>query len=135
MRRTHAEGAHVPRIRNVAFDCADPYTLAVFWSAVMNAPIDADCSPGDEEVGIRLPATQALFFQRVPEPKAVKNRAHICLEPDETRDADVDRILGLGATLREDHRRADGLGWAVLADPEGNEFCVLRGPVDRQSHP
>jgi predicted enzyme related to lactoylglutathione lyase len=57
------------------------------------------------------------------------------LEPDETRDADVGRILGLGATLLEDHRRADGLGWVVLADPEGNEFCVLRGRVDRQSHP
>ena len=126
----------MPRIRNFAFDCADPYKLAVFWSAVMRAPIDADCAPGDEEVGIRLPTStsQALFFQRVPEPKAVKNRAHICLEPDETRDADVDRIVGLGATLLEDHRRPDGLGWVVLADPEGNEFCVLRGPVDRQSH-
>jgi predicted enzyme related to lactoylglutathione lyase len=130
-----SRGASVPRIRNFAFDCADPYALAVFWSAVMREPIDADCAPGDEEVGIRLATSQALFFQRVAEPKAVKNRAHICLEPDETRDADVDRIIALGATLLEDHRRPDGSGWVVLADPEGNEFCVLRGPVDRRSHP
>jgi predicted enzyme related to lactoylglutathione lyase len=125
----------MPRIRNFAFDCAEPYPLALFWSAVMNATVDADCAPGDDEVGIRLLTNQALFFQRVPEPKTVKNRVHICLEPDETRDGDVDRIVALGATFLEDHRRPDGLGWVVLADPEGNEFCVLRGPVDRQAHP
>ena len=121
----------MPRIRNFAFDVADPYKAAQFWAAVMDQPIDEGCQPDDDEVGIRLPNSQALFFQRVPEPKSVKNRAHICLEPDEMRDVDVDRILGLGATLVADHRVADGTGWVVLADPEGNEFCVLRSAAER----
>jgi len=126
----------VPRIRNFTFDCADPYAVAVFWAEVMGHPIDAACGPGDDEVGIRLPGSQALFFQRVPEPRSVKNRAHICLEPDVLRDVDVERILGLGASFVADHRNPDGTGWAVLADPEGNEFCVLRGAAEREPvHP
>jgi predicted enzyme related to lactoylglutathione lyase len=121
----------VPRIRNFAFDCADPYALAQFWAQVMGHAVDGASQPGDEEVGIVLPSSQALFFQRVPEQKTVKNRAHICLEPDDLRDADVDRILGLGAALVADHRNSDGTGWVVLADPEGNEFCVLRSAAER----
>ena len=126
----------MPRIRNFAFDCADPYALALFWAEVMGHSVDPESGPGDEEVGIRLPGSQALFFQRVPEPKSVKNRAHICLEPDVLRDVDVERILGLGASFVADHRNPDGTGWAVLADPEGNEFCVLRGAAEREpAHP
>jgi predicted enzyme related to lactoylglutathione lyase len=126
----------MPRIRNFAFDCADPYALAQFWAHVMGRDVDADSQPGDEEVGIVLPSSQALFFQRVPEPKTVKNRAHICLEPDDLRDTDVDRIIGLGATQVADHRNPDGTGWVVLADPEGNEFCVLRSAAERATtHP
>jgi predicted enzyme related to lactoylglutathione lyase len=121
----------MPRIRNFAFDCADPYALAHFWAQVMGHAVDADSQPGDEEVGIRLPNSQALYFQRVPEPKSVKNRAHICLEPDSLRDADVERILGLGGAFVADHRNPDGTGWVVLADPEGNEFCVLRSAAER----
>lgn len=66
------------------------------------------------------------------EGKSVKNRLHLCLQPDDrTRDEEVDRIVGLGATLVSDQRRPGGAGWAVLADPEGNEFCVLRSAVER----
>ncbi len=126
----------MPRIRNVALDCADPYQLALFWSEVMGAQIDEDCAPGDEEVGIRLPGSPTLFFQRVPEPKAVKNRMHICLEPDVLRDVEIERVVALGATMVQDYREPDGTGWAVLADPEGNEFCVLRSAVECQpAHP
>jgi hypothetical protein len=67
----------------------------------------------------------------VPKGKTVKNRLHVCLRPQGHRDAEVQRLIGLGATLVDDRRRPDGLGWAVLADPEGNEFCVLRGEADR----
>jgi predicted enzyme related to lactoylglutathione lyase len=49
---------------------------------------------------------------------------------DRTRDEEVERLLGIGATLVADHRRPDGQGWVVLADPEGNEFCVLRSRVE-----
>jgi hypothetical protein len=73
-----------------------------------------------------------VYFQRVPEDKSGKNRLHICLQPtDRTRDAEVERLLGLGATHAADHREPDGTGWTVLADPEGNEFCVLRSAAER----
>jgi predicted enzyme related to lactoylglutathione lyase len=72
-----------------------------------------------------------LFFQHVPEPKTVKNRVHICLQPDIRRDEEVERILTLGATLVSDMREDDGTGWVVLADPEGNEFCVVRSDAER----
>jgi predicted enzyme related to lactoylglutathione lyase len=72
-----------------------------------------------------------LHFNQVPEPKTVKNRIHLCLRPETSRDEEVERLLGLGATFVADHRNADGSGWAILADPEGNEFCVLRGASER----
>ncbi|MCP2327218.1 putative enzyme related to lactoylglutathione lyase [Hamadaea flava] len=121
----------MPKIRNVSFDCADPYALARFWAEVMHTQLDSDHQPDDEETAIQPPDGPALYFQRVPEPKSVKNRVHVCLTPEIRRDAEVERILGLGATLVADHRRPDGLGWAVLADPEGNEFCVLRSEEER----
>ncbi|MGY0008151.1 VOC family protein [Micromonospora sp. I033] len=120
-------------IRNVAFDCADPSELARFWSGVFDCPVDPESEPGDEEVAIAPPGGPTLHFQRVPEPKTVKNRVHVCLEPDVPRDREVERILALGATVVADRREPDGSGWVVLADPEGNEFCVLRSDAER--HP
>ena len=79
----------------------------------------------------RGPVPPALTFARVPEGKTVKNRLHLCLRPETTREQEVERLLGIGATLVADRREADGAGWAVLADPEGNEFCVLRSASDR----
>jgi predicted enzyme related to lactoylglutathione lyase len=118
-------------VRNIAIDCTDPYQLATFWSQVVGRPIYHEDRPGDEEVGIDLPTGQTLFFQRVPEDKAGKNRVHVCLQPDGPRDGEVQRLLEIGAAMVEDHRRPDGAGWAVLADPEGNEFCVLRSMAER----
>ncbi|MDG4759350.1 VOC family protein [Micromonospora sp. WMMD710] len=127
-----------PRIRNISFDCHDTYALAGFWSAVLGYVRHSDDVPGDPEAAL-LPsdgAIPALFFQAVPEDKVTKNRLHICLEPVErTRDEEVERVLGLGATMVADRRNADGTGWAVLADPEGNEFCVLRSAAERAAMP
>ncbi len=67
----------------------------------------------------------------MPEGKVVKNRIHLDLQPDTTRDAEVARLLDLGATLVGDHRRPDGTGWVTLADPAGNEFCVERSTAER----
>lgn len=120
-------------IRNITVDCAKPYQLARFWSAVLDRPVDADNEPGDDEVGIALDTGGYLLFQQVPEAKAVKNRLHLCLQPDQRREDEVQRVLGLGAALVDDHRREDGTGWAVLADPEGNEFCVLRSAEERRA--
>ncbi|NMY01311.1 VOC family protein, partial [Pseudomonas veronii] len=70
------------------------------------------------------PHGYTILFYRVPDAKRVKNRAHMDLAvEDGTRDEEVERALRAGATMVDD-RRAD-LGWAVLADPEGNEFCIL----------
>jgi len=119
------------QVQNVVVDCADPYGLAQFWSRVAGQPMEPDDEPGDPETMVALPGGPALIFARVPEPKVVKNRVHVCLRPDGPRDAEVQRLLGLGATLVADRRVPDGTGWVVLADPEGNEFCVLRSAAER----
>ncbi|WP_309053207.1 VOC family protein [Streptomyces sp.] len=118
-------------LQNVAIDCADAYELALFWSGVTGRPLNPDDRPGVREAQVMLPEGPVLYFNQVPEPKTVKNRLHLCLRPQSSRDEEVARLLGLGATFVADHRRPDGTGWAVLADPEGNEFCVLRGDADR----
>ncbi|HEX7739545.1 MAG TPA: VOC family protein [Marmoricola sp.] len=125
------------RAANFCFDAHDPYAQTLWWAQVLDDFVltgeDAkEMKPEDEEAGLTGPDGRYLLFLRVPEPKSVKNRAHICLRPtDRTRDEEVERLLGLGATMVNDLRQPDR-GWAVLADPEGNEFCVLmpdRPPV------
>ena len=119
-------------IRNITFDCADPYELAHFWARVFDCVVDPQFTPEDEEVAIDPPGN-TMWFQRVPEPKSVKNRVHVCLQPEVLRDQEVERIRALGASVVEDRRNPDGTGWMVLADPEGNEFCVLRSAAERQA--
>lgn len=88
--------------------------------------LDSGCVMNDDEAELRGPGGRCLEFLRVPEAKTVKNRMHLCLRPvDTTCDAEVDRIVGLGASVVDDRRGMDDGGWVVLADPEGNEFCVL----------
>jgi hypothetical protein len=121
-------------IRNVSFDCADPYALAGFWSEVTGQPVDPQARPGDDEVVIEPPGGPRLYFQAVPEEKVVKNRVHVCLQPaDLDRDREVDRLLALGAAVVSDHRTPAGDGWVVLHDPAGNEFCVTRSESERHS--
>jgi hypothetical protein len=120
------------KFTELAIDCADPHGLARFWCAVLGYEVQdfADGvvtigSPAVPEGKLRPgPVPPTLTFAQVPEGKAVKNRLHLDVNPTDTeQDEEVRRLLGLGA------RRADvGQGdesWVVLADPEGNEFCVL----------
>lgn len=120
------------RFTELAIDCADHVGLARFWRAVLDYEVqDADdeiVSIGPPAVrggeGRRGPVPPTLTFAHVPE--AVKNRIHLDVNPADTeQDEEVRRLLDLGA------RRVDvGQGeqsWVVLADPEGNEFCVLAG--------
>jgi predicted enzyme related to lactoylglutathione lyase len=120
-------------IRHVTVDCADPYELAGFWHEVTGWPRADDDFPGDPEASLTAPdGATGLWFQQVPEPKAVKNRVHFDIASDRhTRDEEVARLIGLGAALVADHRRPDGSGFVVLADPVGNEFCVLRSAAER----
>ncbi|MFD9476600.1 MULTISPECIES: VOC family protein [Streptomyces] len=122
-------------VQNVAIDCSDAYELARFWSEVTGSPLYPDAERGDEEIPVMLPEGPLLYFNQVPEPKTVKNRIHLCLRPTTSREEEVERLLHLGATLVADRRQPDGTGWAVLADPEGNEFCVLRGESDHAATP
>ena len=109
-------------------DSADPYELATFWSKVTGWPISDLDAPGDDEVLVEAPApVPGLLFVRVAEAKAVKNRVHFDWEPVErSRDEEVERVIGLGARLYEDHRGPQGRGWVTLLDPERNEFCIER---------
>jgi predicted enzyme related to lactoylglutathione lyase len=122
------------RIENISFDCADTYRLAGFWAEVLGYPRHPEDFPGDPEAILQPPdgVGPNVLFQQVPEGRSVKNRLHLCLQPaDRTRDAEVARLLGVGATQVDDRRKPDGAGWVVLADPEGNEFCVLRSAAER----
>ena len=114
-------------VSNVTFDCADPYSLAQFWSQVTDCAIATGDKPGDKEVDVPLTQNLNLVFIKVPESKTVKNRVHVCLRPDDDRELEVQRLLQIGASIVADRRRKSGTGWVVFADPEGNEFCLLRG--------
>ncbi|MEV4897211.1 VOC family protein [Nonomuraea sp. NPDC055795] len=118
-------------VQNVAIDCADAFELAGFWSEVTGRPRHPEDRPGDHETQVMLPEGPVLHFNQVPEKKTIKNRFHLCLRPETSREEEVERLLGLGATQIADHRNPDGSGWVILADPEGNEFCVLRSDSDR----
>ena len=109
----------------VVIDAHDVRGLADFWRQVLDWQVVYD---SDDEVVIAKDENTypGLIFGRVPENKSVKNRLHIDLNPDD-QEAEVERLLGLGATRVEVGQSAakEPVKWVVLADPEGNEFCVL----------
>jgi hypothetical protein len=139
----------VARPVQVTFDSADPHRLAAWWSSLLGYEIEdnhevvsqmlEDGVIGENEVvpiGGRLFFADAaaardpegrgprLYFERVPEPKTVKNRMHIDVPVGAAAlDDEVDRVVGMGAQLVE-FRSHPGERWAVLRDPEGNEFCL-----------
>lgn len=107
---------------NVTFDCADSMAVGAFWAAALERPLD-DGSSADFA---SIPANNGQpgwFFIKVPEGKSGKNRVHLDLEAED-REAEVERLVGLGATRHADHDH-DGARWTVLSDVEGNEFCVV----------
>ncbi len=116
------------RIQCVCVDARDPSSLASFWEAALGW---RRTSEDPDEVALEPPAGSAedgivpdLLFLRVPEQKTVKNRLHIDLRPADQQ-AEVERLEALGA-VRTSVGQTDENTWVVLADPEGNEFCVLR---------
>jgi predicted enzyme related to lactoylglutathione lyase len=109
------------RFSDVCIDAHDIDALSSWWSTVLGWPAE---QTKDGDIALRAPAGAGpdWLFLAVPDNKVVKNRIHFDFTPDDQR-AEVDRVLGLGA------RHVDiGQGeqsWVVLADPEGNEFCIL----------
>ena len=126
-------------ISHTTIDCSNAFELSEWWKHVLGyVDVDDDPNlPGHEECVILDPATgHRVLFIEVPEGKAVKNRFHFDLRPRERdRDEELAVLLSLGATVIADHRgiHGPGTGWVTLADPEGNEFCILRslGELDR----
>ena len=116
-------------LRELIIDCNDARLVADFWAATLGWKVQAnDGVLWMSESGAPFPDF-LLVFVTVPEKKTGKNRLHIDVNPVGCeRDEEVERLLGLGAT------RVDvGQGeqpWVVLADPEGNEFCVLGRRAD-----
>jgi predicted enzyme related to lactoylglutathione lyase len=112
----------------LTIDCRDPRLVADFWCAALGYELE---EVDDEDAWLRDPSGRGwpLLFQTVPEGKSVKNRLHLDLSPPSTMREEVDRLVDAGARVV---RRVDegGSYWTVLTDPEGNEFCVLRGPND-----
>jgi predicted enzyme related to lactoylglutathione lyase len=116
------------RVQALVIDAADPSALATFWQELLGWRRTYE---EDDEVVLEPPAGSPedgvaadLLFAKVPEGKQAKNRLHLDLRPDD-RDAEVARAEALGAT-RVDVGQDDTVTWVVLADPEGNEFCILR---------
>lgn len=121
-------------MHNLTVDCTDARALAAFWADVLGWHVFSDDDP---EVLVTpsypyLGEGPTMLFIPVPEPRAGKNRLHLDLQPtDRSRDEEVDRLLGRGAKIVEDHRNDDGTGWVWMADPEGNDFCIERGRAER----
>ena len=123
----------------LTIDCVDWPGQVAFWSALLeyaDDPLNPN-EPGDPMGYVVGPAGgPGLQFIPVPERKTVKNRLHLDLQPvGGSRDEEVARAVGLGATVVDDRRTPDGAGWVVLADPEGNEFCIERSAAERTTTP
>jgi Glyoxalase-like domain len=117
------------KIQCLTIDSKDPDALAEFWASVLNYEViyrSPEEEVEDREVVISQPGGQGweLLFLRAPDEKVVKNRYHLDLRPED-RDAEVERVMRLGAT-KVDIGQGPEVTWVVLADPEGNEFCILR---------
>lgn len=111
------------KLYQIAVDADDLKGLARFWCQVLDWKVVYEA---DDEVviGADETALPGIVFLPVPEPKTVKNRLHLDLTPDDQA-AEIERLLALGAR-RADVGQGEDVTWVVLADPEGNEFCVLR---------
>jgi predicted enzyme related to lactoylglutathione lyase len=122
--------AEDPRLRapdlhphNVVIDCASHDVVVPFWEAATGW---TSRRINDQFVALRPPdgsgVSFAILFQQVPEPKIVKNRAHVDWDAGDL-EAEVERLVALGGSVVAHHNLGD-FRWTIVADPEGNEFCV-----------
>jgi hypothetical protein len=111
------------RFSQLVIDAADPVRLGHWWAEVLDYKMLTE-SAEETEIGSGSGGGPTLIFVPVPQPKTVQNRLHIDLRADD-QDAEVERLVNMGAR-HVDVGQGD-VSWVVLADPEGNEFCVLAG--------
>ena len=112
-------------VKNLTFDCVDALAVARFWAAALGSDVDEGST--SERAYVEAPAWGGpnIWFRGAREPKAAPNHLHLDLRPLTSMAEEVDRLVGLGATVIE---RYDDI--TVMHDPEGNEFCVEPGPDD-----
>jgi hypothetical protein len=128
-------------VSHTSVDCRNAYRLSEWWKQVLGyVDIEDDPNePGHQECMIQSSDTgHRLLFIEVADEKRVKNRIHFDIQPRTgTRDAEVERVTQLGAREVDDQRDhyGPGIGWVVLQDPEGNEFCILRSDEERAANP
>ena len=127
------------RVSHTTIDCHDAFALSEWWKGVLDY-VDVEGDPNlaghDECMILSRDGSHRLLFIEVPDDKVVKNRIHLDLEPVEgARDDELARLLAHGAVEVADHRGqyGPGTGWVILADPEGNEFCILRSAAERNA--
>jgi hypothetical protein len=120
------------RFSELVVDCRQPEALAAFWASVLDYRV-LSREEGDVEIGPEAGfggAAPTLVFARVAEPTPGKVRLHIDVNStDRDQDAELQRLLGLGATPADVGQTGEE-SWHVLADPEGNVFCLLRRRLD-----
>jgi hypothetical protein len=129
------------RIASVTFDCADALTVGRFWSAALGRPLDPEPSSGFAAIGfagrrdrvgwapVERDDDPTWIFAKVPEAKIAKNRMHLDVTAPDP-EAEVARLVELGAARVADMEEY-GYTWTVMADPEGNDFCVAKAHSDR----
>jgi catechol 2,3-dioxygenase-like lactoylglutathione lyase family enzyme len=105
-------------IKSVTFDCADALVVGAFWAEALGTDLDEDSTSEKAFVEAAGWGGPTLWFQKVPEPKSAKNRLHFDLRAPGSIEDEVTRLQALGATVL----RTEPI--VVMADPEGNEFCV-----------
>ena len=121
-------------IASITFDCADALTAGTFWSAALQRPLDPQASSDFAAIGFAgrrdtvgwgppgQDGGSTWMFVKVPESKTAKNRIHLDVTATDL-EPEIDRLVGLGATRVKDSEEY-GYTWTVMADPEGNEFCI-----------
>lgn len=109
-------------VEMVTFDCSDPARLARWWAEQFGGTTQELLA--DEFTAVTLPEGLKLGFQQVPDPTPGKNRVHLDFSAADV-DAEVSRLTAAGASEAGRHKFGDNFRWVVLADPEGNVFCVV----------
>jgi predicted enzyme related to lactoylglutathione lyase len=123
-----ANAGPIGRVGWIQIDARDPMRVAAFWSEVLDRAIDGPLGDPPHYVGLVPRGNEVVIsFQRVPEAKTVKNRLHLDIEVADVDEAQAAiEALG-GRRLPMDDFEEHGFRWRQMADPEGNEFCLIFG--------
>jgi predicted enzyme related to lactoylglutathione lyase len=119
----------------LSIDCTDAAALAGFWSEALGRPVNQGADAEHAAIDATDPASgPRLSFQKVPEPKTIKNRLHLDLRTDRF-EAESERLAGLGATALHSFERPT-IRWTTFTDPEGNEFDLIgaAAPASHENH-